>query len=170
MGKTMTRKVLEKRLREIPLIERIQKAKTMVGKMCSERRPPQMTIPVYWADEDFWICRTLEDAEEAIRIPLPEAEAMAEAGEAMATWLSDLVRSDLGDEGVADSEEIQAWITAYAEFRAAFPKAEEKREPLFFCETCSDPIFEGDEYYQWTDVATCKECGGDGEILGLTTA
>lgn len=33
----------------------------MIGKMCSERRPPKMTIPVQHYDEDFFIDTTLRD-------------------------------------------------------------------------------------------------------------
>jgi hypothetical protein len=29
--------------------------------MCSEGRPPKMSIPVQWNDDDFFICTTLRD-------------------------------------------------------------------------------------------------------------
>lgn len=57
-----TQEKLEARVREIPLAERLRLCRGMVGKMCSERRPPKMTIPVQWYDEDFFIGVTIEDA------------------------------------------------------------------------------------------------------------
>ena len=57
---------LLKRLREIPLDDRLKKSRRMIGKMCSEGRPPKMTIPVHWDDEDFFISNTIKDALEII--------------------------------------------------------------------------------------------------------
>ena len=63
----MTEKELKKRLREIPLPERIKACKKMIGRMCREGKPPKMTIPVQWDDEDFYIVNTLKDIEEELK-------------------------------------------------------------------------------------------------------
>lgn len=57
---------LERRVREMPLAERLIKSRKLVAKMCSEKRPPKMSIPVHHTDEDFFICTTLKDALELI--------------------------------------------------------------------------------------------------------
>ena len=60
------------RLRETSLRERIEIAQAMIGHMCKDGRPPKMSIPVQYADEDFYITNTLADA--AARIKELEAE------------------------------------------------------------------------------------------------
>lgn len=57
---------LEAQVREISLDERLHKCKKIVAKMCSEGRPPKMTIPVQWDDEDFFMVTTINDALKAI--------------------------------------------------------------------------------------------------------
>lgn len=64
MAKTIQE--LKARVREIPLKERLIMCKEMIGNMCSRNRPPKMTIPVHWEDEDIFINTTLEDAEKAL--------------------------------------------------------------------------------------------------------
>jgi hypothetical protein len=60
---------LENRVRESgTLTERLNECRVRVGKMCSERRPPKMTIPVQWDDDDFFISVTLKDAMDASRV------------------------------------------------------------------------------------------------------
>jgi hypothetical protein len=54
--------ILKARVRETPLPERLIRSRLMLAKMCSERRPPRMSIPVYHEDEDFYISTTLADA------------------------------------------------------------------------------------------------------------
>lgn len=64
----MTEEELRQRVREsAPLLERLDKCRKMIGNMCSERRPPQITIPLQWYDEDFFISTTLQDAAEYIK-------------------------------------------------------------------------------------------------------
>lgn len=58
---------LKARVREIPLLDRLNQCRDRIGKMCSERRGPRMCIPVNWDDDDFFISVTLEDAAEALR-------------------------------------------------------------------------------------------------------
>lgn len=59
----MTRKEeLESRVREEDLLTRLEKCQSMIGNMCSEGRPPKMSIPLQHTDEDFFICTTLRDA------------------------------------------------------------------------------------------------------------
>jgi len=53
---------LEKIIQETPLIERLRKSSAMIGRMCAERRPPKMSIPVDAHDEDVFIGTTLRDA------------------------------------------------------------------------------------------------------------
>ncbi len=55
------------KLRLIPLEERLNACRVLVAKMCSEARPPRMTIPVRWDDEDFFICNTVKDAVEMLK-------------------------------------------------------------------------------------------------------
>lgn len=57
---------LEARIRQVPLTERLKMANSMISKMCGQGRPPKMTIPVQWDDEDFFISVTLRDAIEEI--------------------------------------------------------------------------------------------------------
>lgn len=58
---------LEKRVRESgTLIERLEECRRRIGKMCSEGRPPKMTIPVHPTDDDFFISVTLKDAIDAL--------------------------------------------------------------------------------------------------------
>ena len=57
---------LESRVREMPLLERLSDCGKRIGKMCSEGRPPRMTIPVHWDDDDFFIATTLRDAKDAL--------------------------------------------------------------------------------------------------------
>jgi hypothetical protein len=59
----MSQEELEQRVRDSgSLIERLDKCHEMIGKMCKEVRPPRMTIPVQWDDEDFFISVTLQYA------------------------------------------------------------------------------------------------------------
>jgi hypothetical protein len=62
----MTRENLAEKIRKTPLKERLQLCREMIGRMCSEGRPPKMTIPINWEDEDVFISITLKDAEEAL--------------------------------------------------------------------------------------------------------
>ena len=58
----MSMESLEARLREIPFLDRLTMGQSMIGEMCSDGRPPRMTIPVQWNDEDMYISTTLKDA------------------------------------------------------------------------------------------------------------
>ncbi len=49
------------------LVERLEMCRARIGKMCSERRPPKMTIPVQWNDDDFFISVTLKDAQQCLQ-------------------------------------------------------------------------------------------------------
>lgn len=53
---------LKERIREVPSPERLEKVLAMIEKMCSETRPPLMSIPVQPNDEDIFITTTIEDA------------------------------------------------------------------------------------------------------------
>jgi hypothetical protein len=44
------------------LSERLEQSLRRISKMCIEGRPPRMTIPPEWADDDVFICLTIEDA------------------------------------------------------------------------------------------------------------
>ncbi len=62
----MTQEKLEQDVRQIPLTERLSRANEMIAQMCKQGRPPKMTIPVRWDDEDFFIGVTLRDAVEQL--------------------------------------------------------------------------------------------------------
>lgn len=55
---------VEKQIREsAPLSDRLTDCKDRIGKMCAEGRPPKMSIPAQWNDDDLFICTTLSDAQ-----------------------------------------------------------------------------------------------------------
>jgi hypothetical protein len=54
---------LQAEVRETPLSERLERCRSMIGKMCSEGRPPKMSIPVRSEDEDFFISTTIQDVQ-----------------------------------------------------------------------------------------------------------
>lgn len=67
MNKDARQEELESQVRESgTLIERLRECRKRIGKMCSEHRPPHMTIPVQWDDDDFFISVTLQDAIDAL--------------------------------------------------------------------------------------------------------
>ena len=71
-----------------PLTERLSKSQGMIGKMCSEHRPPRMSIPagmdiLYGGDEDLYITDALRDAVDRIT----ELEAEVEHWQATAQRL-----------------------------------------------------------------------------------
>jgi len=54
---------LEKKIRaSASLVERLADSKARIGKMCSDLRPPKMSIPVNWNDDDVFITVALQDA------------------------------------------------------------------------------------------------------------
>lgn len=72
---------LEEKVRQSgSLVERLNACRDRIGKMCSERRPPSMTIPVQWSDDDFFIDTTLKDAIAAY-LPVVADLAAREAAE-----------------------------------------------------------------------------------------
>lgn len=74
MSKHESELALERRARESGgLLERLEESRRRIGKMCSERRGPRMTIPVNWADDDFFICLAIEDAIAALKQPAATA-------------------------------------------------------------------------------------------------
>lgn len=48
------------------LMKRLYECRSRIGAMCSEGRPPKMTIPTSWCDDDFFITTTLQEAREEI--------------------------------------------------------------------------------------------------------
>ncbi len=74
-----TEESLKARVRETPLIERLNESRKRIAAMCSERRGPKMTIPVEYYDDDFFICATLEDARD-------EVARLRGALQTIATW------------------------------------------------------------------------------------
>ena len=81
----MSQEELEKRVRDSgSLVERLDKCHEMIGKMCKEGRPPKMTIPVQWHDEDFFISVTLQDA---IRAQHGVHPTLLESPQNYETWL-----------------------------------------------------------------------------------
>jgi len=49
------------------LIDRLNSVKEKISKMCRERRPPKVSIPIQWSDEDWFIITTIDDAMEALK-------------------------------------------------------------------------------------------------------
>ncbi len=63
------------------LSDRINACKNMIGKMCSEGRPPRMSVPVEFWNEDIFIVTTMEDAQAelaAAKAELDQARAEVE--------------------------------------------------------------------------------------------
>ncbi len=58
----MSLEIVESQIRHNPLLERLEESRRRIGKMCSERRPPRMSVPVDPDDDDFFISVTLQDA------------------------------------------------------------------------------------------------------------
>jgi hypothetical protein len=52
---------LREEVRRRPLVDRLQQCTEMVGRLCSEKRPPLMSVPVQAEDEDVVLSVTLED-------------------------------------------------------------------------------------------------------------
>lgn len=53
---------LEKKIREFgTLSERVSECRRRIGQMCVRGRPPRMSIPVHWNDDDMFINTTLMD-------------------------------------------------------------------------------------------------------------
>ena len=52
----------ENEFRIIPLTTRLKKCYEMIGFMCKDGRPPKMSIPVQYDDEDIFICETILEA------------------------------------------------------------------------------------------------------------
>ena len=49
------------------LVERLEMCRARIAAMCKEGRPPKMTIPVQWNDDDFFISVTLKDAQQCVQ-------------------------------------------------------------------------------------------------------
>ena len=62
-----TKESLEQRVRETDLLTRLEECQRRIGRMCSDGRPPRMSIPVQYHDDDFYICTTLRDALTALK-------------------------------------------------------------------------------------------------------
>jgi hypothetical protein len=49
------------------LVERLESCRARIAAMCKEGRPPKMTIPVQWNDDDFFISVTIKDAQQCVQ-------------------------------------------------------------------------------------------------------
>ena len=49
-------------IRQTPLLDRLEQARRMIGRMCADGRCPRMSVPVQETDEDVYISLTLRDA------------------------------------------------------------------------------------------------------------
>ena len=59
---------LDKKVSEsAPLLVRLDDCMDRIGKMCKEGRPPKMTIPCQWSDDDIFIVATIKEAVEQLR-------------------------------------------------------------------------------------------------------
>ena len=95
----MSTEDLDAKLRKVALLERLDKSRGFIGKMCSEGRPPKMRIPVHWDDEDHWISATAKDAAQ-------EIVALREERDALRLLLADIMDDATGD---ARDEEKRTW-------------------------------------------------------------
>lgn len=94
----MTEEKLKTRVREIPLKERTKMCRKMIGDMCSKGRPPKMTIPVQWDDEDFFINTTLKDLENTIYgLPIEIERLVGRIASNMEKEAADLFLRDAND-------------------------------------------------------------------------
>ena len=87
---------LKARVRETPLVDRLQDCRKRVGDMCAERRGPRMSIPPEHYDDDFYICVTVEDAREriaAIDSQLAEADNARKHAQEVGSKLVEEVRA-----------------------------------------------------------------------------
>lgn len=82
---------LNARIREVPLLERLDRSNSMIAKMCSERRPPKMTIPVQWYDEDYFICLTVKDAKESLASNQAQIAALREKLDALSKQAQEVI-------------------------------------------------------------------------------
>jgi hypothetical protein len=71
-----TKEMLEARVRETPLVDRLKECRQRIGKMCSEGRPPRMCIPLQHDDDDFFISTTLSDAQATVQALQRERDAL----------------------------------------------------------------------------------------------
>lgn len=62
----MSSEELTNKLKEIPLPERLDRCAEIIGLMCLAGRPPKMSIPVQWDDEDFFITETVREVSEKL--------------------------------------------------------------------------------------------------------
>lgn len=73
-----TQELLEQKVRESgSLVERLESCRARIAAMCKEGRPPKMTIPVQWDDDDFFISVTLKDAEQCVHPTPPAARSIS---------------------------------------------------------------------------------------------
>ena len=87
---------LNARVRETPLVERLQDCAKRIGAMCSDGRGPRMSIPPEHYDDDFYICVTVEDAREriaAIDSQLAEADNARKHAQEVGSKLVEEVRA-----------------------------------------------------------------------------
>lgn len=108
---------LDNQIREMPLLERLDKSRQIIGKLCSEGRPPKMTVPVQAYDEDIFMSVSIKDAmDELARLRAFETEAWA-LHEAIMLITDSFVGSDLTSQRdfdfvlhhASDEEECNMW-------------------------------------------------------------
>lgn len=74
-----TEETLKARVRETPLLDRLNECRKRIGNMCAEGRAPRMCIPVQHDDDDFFICTTLADAQATVEALQRERDKLREA-------------------------------------------------------------------------------------------
>lgn len=57
---------------EWPLVVRLHECASRIGRMCSEGRPPRMSIPARADDDDIFIARTCREAADVLTATKPE--------------------------------------------------------------------------------------------------
>lgn len=115
---------LDSRLREIPLLERLDESWKMIGEMCKNGKPPKMSIPVQWDDEDQYIAVSLRDAMEEIarlRAELEAARVLSdEVFQALhELWVTGDMCPDLNPDKGCYEIPIQYWLQFLYEWQQA---------------------------------------------------
>lgn len=65
-------------IRQTPLLDRLEQARRMIGRMCADGRYPRMSVPVQATDEDVYISLTLGDAVACIKQLTWEIETVSD--------------------------------------------------------------------------------------------
>lgn len=106
---------LRERLRQIPLTDRLAEIPDRISKMCSRGRPPRMSIPVQWDDDDWFITYTVQDALAALVAQPTTVTAVEDVREAAGKLVAPFTSIQEGTWGASLVNDIAALIIAERE-------------------------------------------------------